>query len=200
VGAERVTLFGLTLIPRRRVSYARVDPATAREIFLREGLVAGEVAIKATFLAHNQRLVQEIADLEQKARRQDVLIDDNARYAFYAERVAPEAVSTAAFERWRVKAEAADPRLLYMTRESLMRHGAAGITEEQYPETIAMAGARLPLKYRFSPGHPLDGLTLTTPLELLNQLDAARLSWLVPGMVREKGISRRCRKRGAAGS
>src|SRR5581483_7985310 len=121
-----------------------------------------------------------------KARRQDVLIDDNARYAFYAERVAPEAVSTAAFERWRAKAEAANSRLLFMTRESLMRHGAAGITEEQYPESIDMAGARLPLKYRFSPGHPLDGLTLTTPLELLNQLDAARLSWLVPGMIREK--------------
>jgi ATP-dependent helicase HrpA len=91
-----------------------------------------------------------------------------------------------AFERWRELAEATAPRLLYMTREALMRHAAAGVTEEQYPETMVMAGTPLPLAYRFAPGHPLDGLTLTVPLALLNQLDDATLSWLVPGMIRDK--------------
>ncbi len=186
IAAERVALYGLTLVPRRRVSYGAIDPAAAREVFLREALVTGELATKGAFLAHNRQLIASIAELEHKARRQDVLVDDEALYAFYAERVPAGIHSTVAFERWRELAEATAPRLLYMTREALMRHAAAGVTEEQYPETMAMAGAPLPLAYRFAPGHPLDGLTLTVPLALLNQIDAARLSWLVPGMIREK--------------
>ena len=153
-------------MPRRRVSYGAIDPAAAREVFLREALVAGELATKGAFLAHNRQLIASIAELEHKARRQDVLVDDEAIYAFYAERVPADIHSTAAFERWRERAEATAPRLLYMTREALMRHAAAGVTEEQYPETMAMAGAPLPLAYRFAPGHPLDGLTLTVPLAL----------------------------------
>ena len=186
VAADRVALYGLTLVPRRRVSYGAIDPAAAREVFLREALVTGQLATKGAFLAHNRQLIASIAELEHKARRQDVLVDDEALYAFYAERVPAGIHSTVAFERWRELAEATAPRLLYMTREALMRHAAAGVTEEQYPETIAMAGAPLPLAYRFAPGHPLDGLTLTVPLAVLNQIDAARLSWVVPGMIREK--------------
>ncbi len=186
VAAERVALYGLTLVPRRRVSYGAVDPSAAREVFLREALVTGELATKGAFLAHNRQLIASIAELEHKARRQDVLVDDEALHAFYAARVPAGIHSTATFERWRVAAEASAPRLLYMTRESLMRHAAAGVTEAQYPETMVMAGVPLPLKYRFAPGHPLDGLTLTVPLSLLNQIDAAGLSWLVPGMIREK--------------
>jgi len=186
IAAERVALYGLTLVPRRRVSYGAIDPAAAREVFLRGALVTGELATKGAFLAHNRQLIASIAELEHKARRQDVLVDDEALYAFYAERVPAGIHSTVAFERWRELGEATAPRLLYMTREALMRHAAAGVTEDQYPDTMAMAGAPLPLAYRFAPGHPLDGLTLTVPLALLNQIDAARLSWLVPGMIREK--------------
>jgi ATP-dependent helicase HrpA len=186
VGAERVALYGLTLVPRRRISFGAVDPAAAREVFLREGLVAGELATRAPFFLHNRQLVEDIAELEHKARRQDVLVDDESMYAFYAARVPAEICSAASFERWRRDAERNRPRLLFMTREELMRHSAAGVTETQYPEQLEMAGVRLRLKYRFAPGHPLDGLTLTVPLALLNQVDAARLSWLVPGMIREK--------------
>jgi ATP-dependent helicase HrpA len=186
VAAERVALYGLTLVARRRVSYGAIDPAAAHAVFLREALVPGELATKGAFLAHNGQLIAAIAELEHKARRQDVLVDDEARYAFYAARVPAGIHSTAAFEHWRSAAERSDPRLLYLTREALMRHAAAGVTEEQYPETMLLAGAALPLKYRFAPGHPLDGLTLTVPLALLNQIDAGRLSWLVPGMIREK--------------
>ena len=133
-----------------------------------------------------RKLVADVAELEHKARRQDVLVDDDAIAAFYAERVPPGVHSRATFERWREQAERKDPRALFLTREALMRHTAAHVTEALFPETLAQGGAVLPLKYRFAPGHPLDGLTLTAPLALLNQLDAARLSWLVPGMIREK--------------
>ena len=186
VASERVSLFGLTLVPRRRVSYGSLAPAIAREVFIREALVAEDFATRAPFFAHNHTLRVEVAELEHKARRQDVLVDDEAIYAFYAERIPEGICTTVAFDRWRRAAEAEEPKRLFMTREALMRHAAQGVTEEQYPEALDMAGARLPLKYRFAPGHALDGLTLTVPLALLNQLDAARLSWLVPGMVREK--------------
>ena len=186
VAAERVSLYGLTLVPRRRVSFGAIDPVVAREVFVRAGLVTGELATRGAFLAHNRQLIASIAELEHKARRQDVLVDDEARYAFYAGRV-PEGIhSTAAFERWRVAAEARAPQLLYMTRETLMRHAASAVTEALYPGTMTLGGTALPLKYRFVPGHPMDGLTLTVPLALLNQIDAARLTWLVPGMSREK--------------
>ena len=186
VGAERVALYGLTLVARRRVSFSAVDPVTAREVFLREALVAGELITKASFFGHNRKLVEDIAELEHKARRQDVLVDDESIYAFYAARIPVDVCSAASFERWRRDAERGQPRLLFMTREELMRHGASAVTQELYPEQLEMAGVRLPLKYRFAPGHPLDGLTLTVPLALLNQVDPAPLSWLVPGMIREK--------------
>jgi len=186
VASERVQLYGLTLVPRRPVSFGAIDPAAAREVFIGEALVPGELATRGAFLAHNQRLVADVAELEHKARRQDVLVDDETIAAFYAERVPPDVHSLVTFERWRAEAEKRAPRLLFMSREALMRHAASQVTEELFPETLAMAGATLPLKYRFAPGHALDGLTVSVPLPLLNQLDDARLSWLVPGMVREK--------------
>ncbi|HEY8623148.1 MAG TPA: DUF3418 domain-containing protein, partial [Casimicrobiaceae bacterium] len=149
-------------------------------------MVDGQLATQASFFIHNRQLVEDIAELEHKARRQDVLVDDESIYEFYAARIPADVCSAASFERWRRDAERGHPRLLFMMREELMRHGASGVTEAQYPEHLEMAGVRLPLKYRFAPGHPLDGLTLTVPLGLLNQVDSARLSWLVPGMIREK--------------
>ena len=186
VASERVQLYGLTLVARRRVSFGRIDEKLAHDVFIREALVPGAIATRGAFRAHNRRLVDEVAELEHKARRQDVLVDEDAIAAFYAERVPAHVCTEAAFERWREAAERKDPRILFLTRDVLMRHAAANVTEELFPETLAMAGAVLPLKYRFAPGHPLDGLTLTVPLALLNQVDAARLSWLVPGMIREK--------------
>ena len=161
-------------------------PRRARSVFIREALVPGALATKGAFLAHNQALVAEVAELEHKTRRQDVLVDDAAIADFYAERLPAGIHSRVTFERWREDAERADARLLFMTRESLMRHAASQVTEALFPDVIPMAGASLPLRYRFAPGHPADGLTLTVPLALLNQVDAARLSWLVPGLIREK--------------
>jgi ATP-dependent RNA helicase HrpA len=158
----------------------------AREVFIRDALVPGAIATKGPFLAHNRKLVAEVAELEHKARRQDVLVDDEAIAAFYQDRIPSGVHSLASFERWREGAERADPRVLYLTRDALMRHAALNVTETLFPEKITLAGNELPLRYRFAPGEPNDGLTLTVPLGLLNQIDAGRLSWLVPGMIREK--------------
>ncbi len=186
IASERVSLYGLTLIARKPVAYGRIDPKVSRDVFIGEALVPGALATKGAFLAHNMKLVAEIAELEHKARRQDVLVDDATIAAFYAEQLPVHMHSLAAFERWRAQAEGTNPRVLFLTRDYLMRHAASQVTVDLFPEQLELAGTTLPLKYRFSPGHPLDGLTLTVPLSLLNQVDDARLTWLVPGMVREK--------------
>jgi ATP-dependent helicase HrpA len=183
---ERVTLYGLALVPRRRVHYGPINPGEAREVFIRGALVAGEFDTRAPFFAHNRQLVKEVEALEHKARRRDVLVDDEAIYAFYDKLVPEGIVNGAGFETWREEAERANPRLLHMSREYLMRHAASGITEAQFPERLQLDGISVRLGYRFEPGHPLDGVTATVPLHLLNQLDPGPLEWLVPGLVREK--------------
>ena len=183
---ERVTLYGLTLVPKRRVYYGAINPREAREIFIRSALVAGDYATDAPFFAHNHRLIAEIAALEHKTRRPDVLVNEQEIVAFY-DKIIPGGMSNgAAFEKWRRQAEQKEPHLLYLTREYLMRHEAADVTQVRFPDSMAMDGFRLPLAYRFEPGHLLDGVTVTVPLPLLNKLDAARFDWLVPGLIREK--------------
>ena len=183
---ERVSLYGLTIIPKRRVHYGPIDPKESREIFIREALANMEFDTRAPFFEANRHLIAQIEELEHKARRQDVLVDEHTLFAFY-DNIIPQGIfNGASFETWRKDAEEKVPRLLYLTKDALMRHGAAGVTEAQFPETFIMDGVTLPLKYRFEPGHPLDGVTATIPLALLNQLNPTQAEWLVPGMVREK--------------
>ncbi|OAM27182.1 ATP-dependent helicase [Eikenella longinqua] len=317
VASERVTLYGLTVLPRRPVSYGKIAPEEAREIFIRSALVAQECDLKADFFAHNKKLIKEITELEHKSRRQDVLVDDEALFAFYNERLpdfyTADAVSgslhtesslrskrlpensqqttpspagagwgegktiaaqtnfsatsasplpnplpqereqsTAAstvsgslhnvgyvaqathadskdtdnrvrepsshtlqnvsddpkpkkqpappkgrlkplpladirtFQAWLKTAERDNPRLLFLSRDDLMQHAAAHITEEQFPKHWQTADGKFKLSYRFEPHHPLDGVTLTLPLTVLNRISPAALEWLVPGMIREK--------------
>ncbi len=186
VASERVRLYGLTLIPRRPVAYGGVAPKDARDVFIREALAGGELGVAAPFADHNRALIAEVSDLEHKARREDVLVDEEAIAAFFAARIPGDVHSRATFEQWRKQEERRDPKRLYLTREALMRHAASAVTEALFPDTLSIAGTVLPLKYRFAPDHPLDGLTLTAPLALLNRIDDATLSWLVPGMIREK--------------
>ena len=307
VASERVTLYGLTVLPRRPVSYGKVAPEEAREIFIRGALVAQESNLQAAFFAHNKKLIKEITELEHKSRKQDVLVDDEALFAFYHERLpdfytadavsdglhpanpqqtTPSPVgegwgegktvaaqtnfsaatanplpnplpqereqSTAAstvagslhnvgyvaqathadskatdnrvrepsshtlqnvsddpkpkkqpvppkgrlkplpladirtFQAWLKTAERDNPRLLFLSRDDLMQHAAAHITEEQFPKHWQTADGKFKLSYRFEPHHPLDGVTLTLPLTVLNRISPAALEWLVPGMIREK--------------
>ena len=325
IASERVTLYGLTVLPRRPVSYGRIAPEEAREIFIRSALVAQECDLKADFFVHNKKLIKEITELEHKSRKQDVLVDDEALFAFYHERLpdfytadavsddlhpanpqqtAPSpvgegrgegktvatqtnfsataanplpnplpqereqsaAVSTVSgslrptnpqqpspspvgegwgegktvaaqtnfsaatanplpqergkdaeastvsddpkpkkqpappkgrlkplpladirtFQAWLKTAERDNPRLLFLSRDDLMQHAAAHITEEQFPKHWQTADGKFKLSYRFEPHHPLDGVTLTLPLTVLNRISPASLEWLVPGMIREK--------------
>ncbi len=186
VASERVQLYGLTLVARRPVVYGPIAPEAARDVFIREALVADELGVEAPFAVHNRALIADVTALEQKARREDVLVDDDVIAAFYAERIPADVHSRVTFERWRRSSERRAPRQLFLTRETLMRHAALAVTEALFPETMHIAGGDFPLVYRFAPGHPLDGLTLTVPLARLNQVDGATLSWLVPGLIRDK--------------
>ena len=186
VAIERGTLYGLPVYADRRVHYGPLDPKLAREIFLRSGLVEGEFETRAPFFAHNQRLLREIERLEHKSRRPDILVDDALIYAFYDDRV-PEGITNGAdFEKWRREAEHAQPKLLQLRREDLMRHEAAGITTDNFPHELQVGPNRFTLEYHFEPGTPRDGVTMTVPLALLNQVPAARCEWLVPGLLKEK--------------
>ncbi|RQQ43921.1 ATP-dependent RNA helicase HrpA [Burkholderia stagnalis] len=189
---ERATLYGLPVYHRRRVAFGKQDPARARELFIRGALVDGEFDTKLAFFAHNRKLLADIEQLEHKSRRQDVLVDDELIHAFYDQAI-PDGIHTgAAFERWyrdEVK-KSGQPedklRLLYLSRDDLMRHEAAGVTTELFPKRATMAGVEMALTYHFEPGAPRDGVTLAVPLYALNQVDARRCEWLVPGMLKEK--------------
>jgi ATP-dependent helicase HrpA len=183
---ERVSLYGLTVVPKRRVHYGPINVEVSHEIFIREALANMELETNAPFFKENKRIIAEIQELEHKARRQDVLVDEHALFAFYDKIVPREIVNGIGFEAWRKEAEKENPRLLFLTKDDLMRHTAEGVTEAQFPETMEMDGVTIHLKYRFEPGHVLDGVTATIPLALLNQLDATRAEWLVPGMLRDK--------------
>jgi len=183
---ERGTLYGLPLYTNRRVHYGPMDPLGARKVFIRQALVEGDYETHAPFFLHNRRLVREIGQLEHKSRRPDVLVDDELIYAFY-DRLIPEGIHNGAdFDRWRRGAESMNPRLLFLRREDLMRHEAAGITTDRFPHQLEMAGGQFVLEYRHEPGTPRDGVSLTVPLLALNQVNAARCDWLVPGLLREK--------------
>jgi ATP-dependent helicase HrpA len=196
VAVERGTLYGLPVYADRRVHYGPIDAKLSREIFLRAALVEGEFETRAPsgrenrapppFLAHNQRLLEEIERLEHKSRRPDILVDDELIYAFYDARV-PEGITNGAdFEKWRKEAERAQPGLLLLRREDLMRHEAAGITTENFPHELQVGANRFALEYHFEPRSPKDGVTMTVAVALLNQVPAARCEWLVPGLLKEK--------------
>jgi len=186
VAFERATLYGIMVYQQRRVDLGPIDPATARRLFIREALVLGEFDTRGPFLAHNLKLVREIRELEHKARRPDVLVDEAQIEAFYEQRVPASVYGGATFERWRTEAEKADARLLFLSRDDLMRHKAAGVTADLFPKTMRVGGIEMAVSYHFEPGSPRDGATLTVPLYALNQVDAVRCEWLVPGMLKEK--------------
>ena len=190
VAFERTTLYGLTLQAKRRVHFGPLDPAASREIFIREGLVAGEIDLawisRWPFYRHNLKLIEEIEQLEHKQRRQDVLVDDALIEAFYDARLPPDIVNGAGFDAWRREAEKANPKLLYLDRDDLMRHEAGGVTTDNFPPDIEIGGARYDLSYHFSPGAADDGVTLTLPLAYLNRVSPEACEWLVPGLLRDK--------------
>ncbi len=186
VANERGTVHGLPVYTGRRVHYGRVDPRAAREIFIRDALVPGDIDSKLPFIAHNRRLIASIERLEHQSRRPDILVDDALIHAFYDRQIPADVCQTATLETWYKGLDAEAAARLNLSRDELMRHDAAGVTTEVFPRRLAWAGTELAVDYHFEPGSPRDGMTLTVPLFALNQIDAARCEWLVPGMLKEK--------------
>nr|WP_245783537.1 ATP-dependent RNA helicase HrpA [Paracidovorax konjaci] len=187
---ERATLYGIVIYNSRRVNFGTVDPRSAREIFLREALVGDQWPQdwerRLPFLAANKKLIAKVEELEHKSRRQDVLVDDELIYAFYDQQVPADLCTGAGFEAWYREASQAKPDLLKLTREELMRHEAAGITTNAFPRVVRLGGVDCAAAYLHEPGDPRDGVTVTVPLFVLNQVSDERCEWLVPGMLKDK--------------
>jgi ATP-dependent helicase HrpA len=184
--SERATLYGLVVYSQRRINFALINPVEAREIFIRDALVGGEFDTRAPFFVHNQKLIREIENLEHKSRRLDVLVDDDLIAAFYDRLLPADVCNGISFEKWHKDATAKTPKLLFLNRDDLMRHEAAGITTELFPKSMTVAGIDMALSFHFEPGAPRDGVTLGVPLYALNQVPAERCEWLAPGMLKEK--------------
>jgi ATP-dependent helicase HrpA len=183
---ERATLYGIVVYSGRRVNYGRVDMPGARDIFIREALVAGQWDTKLAFLQANQKLIKQVEDLEHKARRQDVLVDEELIYAFYDQQLPADVCSGFSFEAWYREAIKTNPKLLLLSMEELMRHEAAGITTQSFPKALRLGGVDCAAVYLHEPGDAKDGLTVTVPLFVLNQVNEERCEWLVPGMLKDK--------------
>ena len=185
VAFERVTLYGLVLVARRKVNYGPLDPAEARRIFIRAALVAGELNTRAAFHRHNRALLAQIEGLEAKARRQDVLVDEEALAAFFDQRLPAEIHSATQLERW-LKQDPAHDERLKLDRATVMREDATLVSGEQFPDQLLIDGLCLPLRYRLEPGSEQDGVIVRIPLAVLAQLRAEPFQWLVPGLLEEK--------------
>ncbi|HEY4957585.1 MAG TPA: DUF3418 domain-containing protein, partial [Caldimonas sp.] len=189
VALERATLYGIVVYANKRVDFGSVDPAAARAIFIREALVAGEWDTQLPFASANRKLIAQVQELEHKARRQDVLVDDELIFAFYDQQLPADVHSGTSFERWYRDEAKRQPRLLMLTRDELMRHEAAGITTAAFPKTIRLGGVDCAASYLHEPGDAHDGVTVTLPIYALNAASEDRCEWLVPGMLKEKVVA-----------
>ena len=186
---ERTTLYGITINPKKRINFGPIDPVVARQLFIRHALVYGEYNCKAEFFVHNRKLIEEVENLEAKARRRDILVDEEILYDFYDKLVPDDIYSGPAFEKWRKSFEHENPKALFLTRDYLMQRDDSHVQGEQYPDHIKVADMLLPLSYHFEPGKKNDGVTVRVPAAALNQLHAKDFDYLVPGMLQEKVIA-----------
>ncbi len=189
VALERATLYGLVVYNNKRVNFGNVDPAAAREIFIREALVNGEWESRLPFLTHNRKLIRQVEELEHKSRRQDVLVDDELIFAFYDQQLPKDVHSGTTLERWYRAQSPQQPKLLMLTKDELMRHEAAGITTAAFPRTLRLGGIDCEAAYLHEPGDSKDGLTVTVPIYALNQVNDERCEWLVPGLLKDKVLA-----------
>jgi ATP-dependent helicase HrpA len=186
VATERVTLYGLPIVAGRTIHLARIDPPLARELFIRRALVEGDWDTRHAFFHANRELLAEVDELEERARRRDIRVDDQTLHDFYDERIPAEVVSAAHFDRWWRDERRRNPDLLTFPRELLVNaHAAEELDPRQWPQEWRQGDLVLRLSYRFEPGHPHDGVTVHVPLRALGQLRPTGFDWLVPGLRRE---------------
>ncbi|MEU2949399.1 ATP-dependent RNA helicase HrpA [Nocardiopsis alba] len=179
---ERVTLYGVPIVVQRKVSYGRIDPELSRELFIRRALVEGDWETRHRFFHENRRLLDEVEDLEHRARRRDIVVDDDTLFDFYDRRVDESAISAAHFDSWWKKAHRADPKLLDFTREELINDGVDVVSEDDYPDTWRQGSFVFPLTYQFEPGSDSDGVTAHIPVKFLNQVENTGFDWQIPGL------------------
>ncbi|WP_417566781.1 ATP-dependent RNA helicase HrpA [Marinobacter sp.] len=189
MGYEKVTLYGLDIVAKRRIPYAKVDPAECRNLFIRRALVEGDYRSRAPFIARNREMLDTVENLEKKTRRRDLLVDDEVLAAFYDERLPADIVSGRHFETWWKGLSAEQLKDLELTEEDILQRPVDAQAADLYPDYLEWEGVRYPLSYEFEPTSEQDGVTLQVPLMALKQIPSRRLEWLVPGLLREKCIA-----------
>ena len=185
VAFERVTLYGVPLVTQRKVNYGRIDPVVSRDLFLRHALVEGDWQTHHQFFARNRALVEDVEELEHRARRRDIVVDDEDVYDFYDRRVPEDVVSGAHFEAWWKKERHVRPDLLDLRLEDLVRGDLVDLDPGEHPDVWVSEDLRLPLSYEFEPGSAIDGVTVDVPLAVLNRVHAEDFAWQVPGLRQE---------------
>ncbi|WP_198674471.1 ATP-dependent RNA helicase HrpA [Idiomarina tyrosinivorans] len=186
VADEQISLFGLVIVPKRRVQYGPIAAAEAREIFIREALVHAQLQRKLPFITHNLALIEEIQTLEDKSRRRDILIDEQELFNAYDSHIPDGIYNEKLLAGWWHKAVKSHPQCLYFTRDDLIGGDTSHVTEKDYPDHWQHGSIRLPLHYHFEPTAEDDGVTVEIPLALLNQVDATEFEWHIPALREEK--------------
>ncbi|MFD0884642.1 ATP-dependent RNA helicase HrpA [Streptosporangium algeriense] len=182
---EKVTLYGVPIVVQRKVNYGRIDPELSRELFIRHALVEGDWETHHAFFKENRKLLEEVEELEERARRRDILVDDETLFDFYDQRVPADVVSGRHFDVWWKKTRGAQPDLLSFEKSMLISEAAGEVSQRDYPDVWRQGGLRFPLTYQFEPGTDADGVTAHIPLSLLNQVNAEGFDWQIPGLREE---------------
>ena len=186
VADEKSSLYGMIVTPKKRVNFGPIDPIVSRQLFIRHALVYGEYKCDADFFNHNRKLIEEVENLEAKARRRDILVDEEILYDFYDQHIPDNIYNGPAFQKWRKGFEKNNPEALKLTKEYLMQRDDSHVKSEHYPDHMTIADMVLPLNYNFEPGKKDDGISVKVPAAALNQLSPNSFDYLVPGMLEEK--------------
>lgn len=179
---EKVTLYGVPIIAQRKVNYGRIDPETSRELFIRNALVEGDWRTHHKFFADNRKLLTEVEELEHRARRRDILVDDDTLFDFYDQRVPEHVVSGAHFDSWWKHKRHEEPELLDFERSMLINERAGDVSKDDYPDSWRQGRLKFRVTYQFEPGADADGVTVHIPLQVLNQVTDEGFDWQIPGL------------------
>ncbi|MFE4536592.1 ATP-dependent RNA helicase HrpA [Streptomyces scopuliridis] len=179
---EKVTLYGVPIVAQRKVNFGRIDPEASRELFIRHALVEGDWRTHHQFFHDNRKLLGEVEELEHRARRRDILVDDETLYDFYDQRVPDEVVSGAHFDSWWKKRRREEPELLDFERSMLINEKAGSVTKDDYPDSWRQGPLKFRVTYQFEPGTDADGVTVHVPLQVLNQVTSEGFDWQIPGL------------------
>ncbi|NOG60898.1 MAG: ATP-dependent RNA helicase HrpA [Proteobacteria bacterium] len=187
VALEKISLYGMTLVAAKRVNYGRVNPVESKALFIRNALVEGDLASSASFYKHNNKIINEVRELEKKSRRPDI-VDEEAIYNFYDKALPIDVYDGQSFAAWAKKLNKDQKQALCLDKDMIMSHEAEHVTENLFPDTIQSKGLSIPVEYKFEPGKEDDGLNIDVPVAALKQFDEKQMDYLVPGLIEEKII------------